>query len=72
MRSARTTPDLFAAYLLPSILSEFAPNIELEVRCALSSKRMAALERGEIDLALVTGMPTVKGASQDAGRQRLA
>jgi DNA-binding transcriptional LysR family regulator len=57
------TPDLYAAYLLPSLLSEFRsafPNIELEVRCALSSKLMAALQRDEIDLALVTGMPAFK------------
>jgi DNA-binding transcriptional LysR family regulator len=53
------TPDLYAAYLLPSILSEFCnafPNVEIEVRCSLSSKLMALLERDEIDLALVTGM----------------
>jgi len=57
------TPDLYAAYLLPSVLSEFGgayPNIEVELRCALSSRCMASLQRNEIDLALVTGMPAFK------------
>jgi DNA-binding transcriptional LysR family regulator len=58
------TPDLYAAYLLPTLLSEFRsayPNVEVELRCALSSKLKAAVERDEIDLALVTGMPAFKG-----------
>jgi DNA-binding transcriptional LysR family regulator len=58
------TPDLYAAYLLPPILSEFRrayPNVDVELRCALSSKCMAAVERNQIDLALVTGMPAFKG-----------
>ena len=57
------TPDLYAAYLLPAILSDFRrayPNVNVELRCALSSKLMAAVERAEIDLALVTGMPAFK------------
>jgi DNA-binding transcriptional LysR family regulator len=57
------TPDLYAAYLLPAILSEFCsafPNVEIEVRCSLSSRLMASLERDEIDLALVTGMRAFK------------
>ena len=58
------TPDLYAAYLLPAILSDFRrayPNVNVELRCALSSKLMGSLERAEIDLALVTGMPAFKG-----------
>ena len=57
------TPDLYAAYLLPAILSDFRrayPNVNVELRCALSSKLMGAVERAEIDLALVTGMPAFK------------
>ncbi len=57
------TPDLYAAYLLPAILSDFRrayPNVNVELRCALSSKLMGSLERAEIDLALVTGMPAFK------------
>ena len=57
------TPDLYAAYLLPPLLSEFRsayPNVEVELRCALSSRLMASLERDDIDLALVTGMPAFR------------
>ena len=57
------TPDLYAAYLLPAVLSDFRrayPNVNVELRCALSSKLMAAVERAEIDLALVTGMPAFR------------
>jgi len=57
------TPDLYAAYLLPAVLSDFRrayPNVNVELRCALSSKLMGAVERDEIDLALVTGMPAFK------------
>lgn len=57
------TPDLYAAYLLPAILSEFRdayPNVHVELSCALSSKLMGAVERAEIDLAIVTGMPAFK------------
>jgi DNA-binding transcriptional LysR family regulator len=57
------TPDLYAAYLLPAILSDFRrayPNVNVELRCALSSRLMGAVERAEIDLALVTGMPAFK------------
>jgi DNA-binding transcriptional LysR family regulator len=58
------TPDLYAAYLLPEILSDFRrafPSVNVELRCALSNKLMAAVEHDEIDLALVTGMPAFKG-----------
>lgn len=59
-------PDLYAAYLLPGVLSEFCnafPNVELEVQCMLSSRLMARVERAEIDLALVTGMRAFKSGT---------
>src|SRR5918993_1581798 len=58
------TPDLYAAYLLPSVLASFArayPSIDIELRCALSVALHAALARDELDLALVTGRPTDVG-----------
>lgn len=58
-RVALGTPDLYAAYLLPAILSDFCsayPDVEIDLRCMLSSQLMALVERGELDLALVTGM----------------
>lgn len=54
------TPDLYAAYLLPDILSRFSrsyPGIELELRCRRSVYLEAALQEGELDLALVTRQP---------------
>ncbi|OQW59400.1 MAG: LysR family transcriptional regulator [Proteobacteria bacterium SG_bin9] len=57
------TPDLYAAYLLPAVLSGFRrahPNVNVDLTCALSSKLMAAIGRAEIDLALVTGMPAFR------------
>lgn len=58
------TPDLYAAYLLPSVLASFArayPRIDIELRCALSISLHAALAQGELDLALVTGRPSDTG-----------
>jgi DNA-binding transcriptional LysR family regulator len=58
------TPDLYAAYILPSFLSDFRrayPNVDVEIRCALSAKLMRSIEKNEIDLALVTGMRAFKG-----------
>ncbi len=49
--------------MLPAILSDFRrayPNVNVELRCALSSKLMNAVEHAEIDLAMVTGMPAFK------------
>ncbi len=57
------TPDLYAAYLLPQILTGFRamyPNIEVDVRCALSRTLMNALDAKEIDIALVTAMPGIR------------
>jgi DNA-binding transcriptional LysR family regulator len=52
-------PDLYAAYMLPSVLSVFReafPRIQIEVRCALSTPTVDRVHRGEVDLALVTRM----------------
>lgn len=53
------TPDLYAAYLLPAILSRFRrefPHIQIELRCHLSAKLVPQVQEGEIDLALVSRM----------------
>jgi DNA-binding transcriptional LysR family regulator len=53
------TPDLYAAYLLPSILALFRksfPRIQVELRCSLSTPLVALVQRGEVDIALVTRM----------------
>ncbi len=57
------TPDLYAAYLLPQILTGFRalyPGIEVDLRCALSRSLMSALDAKEIDIALVTAMPGIR------------
>jgi DNA-binding transcriptional LysR family regulator len=49
-------PEDFAAYRLTELLSEFArsrPGLRLDVRCDLSVKLAADIERGELDIALV-------------------
>src|SRR5689334_6040013 len=49
-------PEDFAAYRLTELLSRFVrsrPGLRLDVRCDLSLRLRAALERGELDLALV-------------------
>ncbi|ACI93854.1 transcriptional regulator, LysR family [Afipia carboxidovorans OM5] len=54
------TPDLYAAYLLPDVLNNFArthPNVEIHLRCTRSVYLSAALEREEIDIALMTNQP---------------
>src|SRR3569833_1878005 len=57
-------PDLYAAYVLPPFLYDFRrayPNVDIEIRCALSSSLLRSIENDEIDLALVTGMRAFKG-----------
>jgi len=52
------TPDDYALRFLPNILSHFAkayPRVQVSVRCEPSSQLAPALEKGEIDLALLTG-----------------
>jgi DNA-binding transcriptional LysR family regulator len=58
------TPDLYAAYMLPSILSVFKeafPRIQVELRCALSAPTVERVQRGDVDVALVTGMRKFSG-----------
>jgi len=58
------TPDLYAAYLLPSILALFRqsfPHIQVELRCSLSTPLVGLVQRGEIDIALVTRMRDFSG-----------
>jgi DNA-binding transcriptional LysR family regulator len=58
------TPDLYAAYMLPSILSVFKeafPRIQVELRCALSTPTVDRVQRGEVDVALVTRMNNFTG-----------
>lgn len=50
-------PDDYASYFLPSVLRRFGqihPGIQLEVACELSADLVPKLEKGGIDLALVT------------------
>jgi len=54
------TPDLYASYILPEVLENFSrahPNVEVELRCTRSVHLHAALERGELDIALMTNQP---------------
>ena len=54
------TPDLYAAFLLPGVLSGFSrtyPQVALELRCSRSVNLYAALDREEIDIALMTRQP---------------
>lgn len=58
------TPDDYAAGFLPQVLSDFAethPNVEVEMRCEVSSKISAAFDKGEVDVALLTAGPWLKG-----------
>jgi len=58
------TPDLYAAYLLPSVLALFRqsfPRIQVELRCSLSTPLVALVQRGEVDIALVTRMRDFSG-----------
>ncbi len=54
------TPDLYASYMLPEVLESFShahPNVEIELRCTRSVHLHAALERNEMDIALMTNQP---------------
>lgn len=60
------TPDLYAAYLLPDVLESFAkayPRVAVELRCTRSVHLHAALQRAEIDLALMTRQPEFPGGT---------
>ena len=54
------TPDLYASYILPEVLESFSrahPNVEIELRCTRSVHLHAAVERSELDIALMTNQP---------------
>ena len=54
------TPDLYAPYILPKVLESFSrshPNVEIQLQCTRSVHLHAALERNEIDIALMTNQP---------------
>jgi DNA-binding transcriptional LysR family regulator len=54
------TPDLYASHILPDVLQSFShahPHIEINLRCTRSIHLHAALEREEIDIALMTNQP---------------
>jgi DNA-binding transcriptional LysR family regulator len=58
------TPDLYAAYLLPKVLALFRkafPRIQVELRCCLSTPLVSLVQRGEVDIALVTRLPGFSG-----------
>ena len=62
-------PDLYAQFtlprgILPHVLQSFTstfPKVEVELRCTRSVHLHAALDRGELDLALVSRLPGIKG-----------
>lgn len=57
-------PDLYAAYLLPGILRSFArahPGVQVELMCTRSVHLHAALQREELDIALMTNQPEFRG-----------
>jgi DNA-binding transcriptional LysR family regulator len=58
------TPDLYAAFMLPSILKIFRkafPRVQLELNCSLSTPLVGCVKRGEVDIALVTRMNDFTG-----------
>jgi DNA-binding transcriptional LysR family regulator len=58
------TPDLYAAFMLPSILGVFRksfPRIQVELNCSLSTPLVGLVKRGEVDIALVTRMNDFTG-----------
>ena len=68
------TPDLYAAFILPAILSRFRkafPRVQVELRCELSTPLVDLVRRGEIDLALVTRMDGFSGGKV-VGQEQLA
>jgi len=58
------TPDLYAAYLLPSILDVFRktfPRVQVDLNCSLSTPLVAMVQKGIVDVALVTRMNDFTG-----------
>lgn len=71
-------PDLYAGFLLPTILSGFRksfPNVEVTVRCALSSQLAEEMSQEKLDLAIATDMPGVRptvGIKTPLGKEALS
>ena len=58
------TPDLYASFLLPSILALFKrafPRVQVQLRCSLSTPLVHLVHKGEVDVALVTRMNNFSG-----------
>lgn len=59
-------PDDYVSFFLPGMLRRLAvthPLVEVEVRCNLSVDLIAAVDRGQLDLALVTRLPGFDGGT---------
>lgn len=57
-------PDDYVSFFLPAMLRRLSithPHVEVEVRCNMSVDLIAAVDRGDIDLALVTRLPGFDG-----------
>lgn len=71
-------PDLYAGYFLPSILDGFSnnfPNVDLNIRCALSVKLTDEVKAGALDLAIATHTPETRrnlGVRAGLGFEQLA
>lgn len=53
-------PDDYVSFFLPAMLRRLSishPNVEVEVRCHMSTDLITAVDRGNLDLALVTRLP---------------
>jgi DNA-binding transcriptional LysR family regulator len=58
------TPDLYAASVLPATLALFKeafPRVQVELRSAPSAATVERVQRGEVDIALVTGLKNFNG-----------
>ncbi len=58
------TPDLYAAFVLPEVLSHFRrdfPRVQVQLQCRLSTPLVQLVHRGEVDVALVTRMNDFTG-----------
>lgn len=59
-------PDDYVSFFLPSMLRRLAvthPQVEVEVRCNMSVDLIVAVDRGHLDLALVTRLPGFEGGT---------
>ncbi|MBW3097130.1 LysR substrate-binding domain-containing protein [Pseudohoeflea coraliihabitans] len=59
------TPDDYADRYMPGIIARFAkthPGVELYIECEPSVELAARLQRGELDVALVTHDPSLRGS----------